>query len=414
VRICTIAARNYLPQARVLARSYARHHPGAECTLLLLDDPDGTVEAAGEPFEIVRPAQIAIDGFDGMAAMYGTLELATAVKPWLLRHLLARDRSPVAYLDPDIRFYAGLGAAAALLRDHPVVLNAHAGFEPIPRDGERPDELILLACGIYNLGFIALKPHEQTERLLDWWSERLRYDCVVDHPRGHFVDQRWFDLVHTVAPDFGVVRDPGFNVGHWNLHERDVERGRDGEYTANGEPLRFFHFSGFDPGQPQTLSKHQSRVELSAHPVLAALFRAYAGELRANGCGDETPASPYAHLADGTALVPVLRDAYREGSREGAFRFSPFTPKGTEEFLGWLREPAPVGAHAGLTRLCLSIHRVRPDLAAAWPDLDGPHAGYLLEWTRSHAEEELELPWHLVPGPADQVPRRSAASSAAR
>jgi hypothetical protein len=413
VRVCTIAARNYLPQARVLARSYARHNGGAECTLLLLDDPDCTVQAAGEPFEIVRPAQIGIDGFDGLAARYDTLELATAVKPWLLRHLLARDGTPVAYLDPDIRFYAGLGGAAALLRDHPIVLNAHVGFEPIPRDGERPDELILLACGIYNLGFIAVKPHEQTERLLDWWSERLRYDCVVDHPRGHFVDQRWFDLAHTVAPDFGVVRDPGFNVGHWNLHERKVERGPDGggEYTANGEPLRFFHFSGFDPGQPQTLSKHQSRVELGAHPVLAGLCRDYAAELRANGWGDETPASPYAQLADGTPLLPVLRDAYRAGSRAGAFRFSPFTPAGTEEFLAWLRGPAHVGAHAGLTRLCLSIHRVRRDLAAAWPDLDGPHAEYLLEWTRAHAEAELELPSHLVPR---QARPRSAASSAAR
>ena len=28
MRICTIVARNYLPQARVLARSYAQHNDG--------------------------------------------------------------------------------------------------------------------------------------------------------------------------------------------------------------------------------------------------------------------------------------------------------------------------------------------------------------------------------------------------
>jgi glycosyltransferase involved in cell wall biosynthesis len=381
----------------VLATSYARHNGEAGCTVLLLDDPDERLGDAGEPFRIVRPAEIGLDAFEEMAAMYDTLELATAVKPWFLRHLLERDRAPVAYLDPDMRFYAPIGDLPRLLEHHPFVLNPHVSLSPPPRDGERPDDLTLLACGIYNLGFIGVAPGPRTDLLLDWWSERLRFDCVVDHALGLFVDQRWFDLVHAVVPEFGVLRDPGFNVGHWNLHERDIER-REGGYVANGEPLRCFHFSGFDPDRPGELSKHQSRVRLATQPALAELCTEYADELRRHGHGDPVPESPYARLYDRTPLVPVLRHAYRSGAREGAFRSpSPFTREGTDEFLAWMREPARAGAPEGLTRLCLSVHAVRRDLAAAWPDLDGQQARYLVDWVRTHGHDALGVPWHLMP-----------------
>ena len=43
-----------------------------------------------------------------MAIRYSVLELSTAVKPWLLRHLMAATGEPVTYLDPDIRIYGSL------------------------------------------------------------------------------------------------------------------------------------------------------------------------------------------------------------------------------------------------------------------------------------------------------------------
>src|SRR5690348_12187490 len=98
MRICTVVARNYLPHARVLARSYARHNHGEPCSVLLLDDPQRTVEDASEPFEVLRPEEIGIERFEGMAAMYDLRELAAVLKPALLRHLLDRDGAPVACL----------------------------------------------------------------------------------------------------------------------------------------------------------------------------------------------------------------------------------------------------------------------------------------------------------------------------
>src|ERR1044072_301748 len=107
--ICTIIAANYAPFARVLAESFRAHHPDGRCFVLVIDDLDGFLDPAAAPFEIVRPADLDIEHFDPMAALYGILELATAVKPWLLRHLLAvRKAKALSYLDPDIQIFDSL------------------------------------------------------------------------------------------------------------------------------------------------------------------------------------------------------------------------------------------------------------------------------------------------------------------
>ena len=125
--------------------------------------------------------------------MYDITELATAVKPWLLEHLLAEHDTPVSYFDPDIRFYAPVDEINALAIEHELVLIPHI-TAPIPDDGEQPDELSLMASGTYNLGFVGMAPTARVRQLLGWWQKRLRYDCVIDHALGYFVDQRWFDL----------------------------------------------------------------------------------------------------------------------------------------------------------------------------------------------------------------------------
>ena len=141
MRICTIVARNYLAYARVLATSFREQHPAGECFVLVIDDVAGEVDDSTEPFRIVRPSDLPLQRFEAMAAMYDVTELATAVKPWLLEHLLAEGgEAPISYFDPDIRFYAPVEEIAQQAIDHELVLIPHI-TAPLPDDGQQPGEL---------------------------------------------------------------------------------------------------------------------------------------------------------------------------------------------------------------------------------------------------------------------------------
>jgi hypothetical protein len=209
VDICTIIAKNYVAYARVLARSFREHHPDSRCHTLVIDDAAGYLEADAEPFELVTPGQLDLEGFERMAARYDVLELSTAVKPWLLRHLLHdRGLEKVAYLDPDIQVCSSLAGIDALLDDHEIALIPHL-TEPIPDDGRKPSATDILIAGAYNLGFVALARRPEVDALLAWWAERLESECVVAPERGIFVDQRWMDFVPGFLERVAVVRDPG-------------------------------------------------------------------------------------------------------------------------------------------------------------------------------------------------------------
>ena len=62
---------------------------------------------------------------------------------------------------------------------------------------------------------------------------------------------------------------------------------------ADGRPLSFFHFSGFDPTRPKTLSKHQNRLEVEPGSDLAELLADFAKAMLRNGHAQTSPI-PYA------------------------------------------------------------------------------------------------------------------------
>jgi glycosyltransferase involved in cell wall biosynthesis/SAM-dependent methyltransferase len=392
--ICTIIAANYAPFARVLADSFRAHHPGSRVFVLVIDDVEGFLDPPNEPFEIVRPQDLSIDEFDRMAALYSILELSTAVKPWLLRYLLhKRGADALVYLDPDIQVFDRLDELEALLHEHRLVVTPHL-TAPMPRDGLRPSETDILIAGSYNLGFIALTPGPDTDALLDWWGERLATDCIVAPERGFFVDQRWMDFAPGLVPSFHVLRDPGYNVAYWNLPSREVEREGDG-WTVNGRPLRFFHFSGFDPKQPGMLSKHQNRIQLAQRPALRELCERYAELLLAR-----TPARSrswsykYDRLPDGTPIDAAVRLGYRRAVEAGEMALSPFTREGARALLRWLAtSPGGLGMPS---RYLLALHDTRAELRAAFPNPTGPDGARLVAWAQTTGRAIIPAP--LAPG----------------
>lgn len=404
--ICTIIAKNYVAQARVLARSFAEHHPEGRCHVLVIDDFDGYLDPAEEPFELLTPQQIDCEPFVEMAYRYTVIELSTAVKPWLLRHLLSAGRDAITYLDPDIRIYGSLQRLHDAAVEHRLALTPH-NTTPIPPDGERPTQIDILIAGVYNLGFVSLAPGNETDALLDWWSDRLERDCRVDPVYGYFVDQRWFDLAPGLMSDFAVIRDPEFNIAYWNAHSRRLEH--DGQrYTVDGRPLAFFHFSGFDPEQPHLLSRHQTRVRASENPALVRIMREYSEETMAAGYA-EASRWPYTwHLLPiGVVFDQRLRALYDAARESGELTESPFTPEGCAALLRWLAEPAP-GAPPGINRFLAHAYGTREDLREAFPDLGGGDLERLMTWLRTEGQAQFPVLEHL-PGMAPVLAEEQAA-----
>lgn len=396
--VCTIIAKNYLAHARVLARSFAEHHPEVTFHVLIIDDIDGYVDPASEPFEVVTPDMLDIEGFARMAAIYNVLELSTAVKPWLLRWMLASDpEGGAVYLDPDMRLYAPVTDMFEAVREHGLVLNPH-NTEPMPRDGRKPNEQDILIAGAYNLGFIGIGSGAFADKLLDWWAVRLEEDCIVDPARGFFVDQRWIDLVPGMAESFHVLRDPGFNVAYWNLPTRSLSR-HDESWCLNGDvPLRLFHFSGFDPERPYLLSKHQDRIQLSEHPDLLKLCTGYAEELLSCGVRDVSD-WPYTYdfSVSGIPLDRLVRRLYRDLMAEG-FDASLFEPAGEQAFLDAAKGPAEVGGEHGITRYLSTIYDLRQDLQNVFGTLASPEgARRFVRWAHTHGRHEMPIHELLMP-----------------
>ena len=401
---CTIVARNYLPFARVLAESLRSTNPGCRMVVLILDDMQDEVDPTIEPFEVVRPEDLEIDAAEPhrMAAIYDVMELATALKPWLLETLLKRGASEVLYLDPDIQVFSCLDPLSDLAAEHGIVLTPHT-LVPFPRDKKKCDEDGILAAGIYNLGFIGVSLKAMP--FLSFWQERLRRDCVLDPENMRFVDQRWVDFVPSMFDHF-IVRDPEYNVAYWNLHGRELSW--DGSsYGVNGRPLAFFHFSGYSPSAPYLLSKHQGdrpRILLSEQPALAKICNDYAALLTEEGHGTESQ-TPYgfAEAANGVRFDAAMRSVYRdllEAADEDSDLEVPdvFSRLGADFFMNLLNRPSDLEGWANVTTYLATTWLMRPDLQHHYPNPRFADHGGFLAWARNEvAEERMETSLATTP-----------------
>jgi glycosyltransferase involved in cell wall biosynthesis len=441
VLIASIVARNYLPQARVLARSFRAHHPTGRVLVLVLDPvtpgagipvPFPVTAAAGagpapglrpdEPFEVVTPSELGIEPAElrRMSTIYDVLELATALKPFLLRHLVVDRGEPTAtYLDPDIEVFAPLDDLHDLALAHGVVLTPHR-LVPLDEDGREPADTVFALSGAYNLGYVTVSAAALP--FLDWWAERCRRDCIHSVGEGLFVDQRWVDLAVTYF-DHHVVRDPGCNVAYWNLDRRPLTEatggGGDGPCLAGGVPLRFFHYSAYDPDVPHLLSRYQGerpRVLLSEQPALRRLCQRYGERLEAEGWSSHRSLGyGLDRAANGLRLDRTMRRLFRQellererGTADDVGKVDelpdPFDPDQADGFVALLRSPYPGSEAPRIPRYLYALYLTRPDLQQFFPDLTGEGGNHFLWWAREKGERELGLPAELLPSQDDLYP----------
>src|SRR3954462_11173262 len=155
-QVCTITTRSYLAQTRVLYRSFRRFHPDIPFHALVFDARAGAVE---ESFNWMLLEQIGLPPGEDlrMPMLYNVTELATALKPWFFRTLLARDSKSLLYFDPDIEIFSPVDHLARMALEHRLVVTPHT-TRPMSREDVKPNETDILSAGVYNLGFLGINP----------------------------------------------------------------------------------------------------------------------------------------------------------------------------------------------------------------------------------------------------------------
>jgi hypothetical protein len=318
--LVTVVTRNYIHFALALAESARIHQPDADFFICFADAPLSDwqhhaiqIEASAAEIQSFGAWELGIEPWRRMAFQYTPFELSCALKPFALQHVRDRGYTEIVYLDADMQLYRPLQAVFEALQTESIVLTPHL-LRPYPDDGQQPGEDLFLIAGTFNAGLVAVRSDETGTAFLTWWAQRLRTQCHQDMSGSFYVDQKWLSLAPGLFAGVHILRDPGYNAGHWTLPQFDLERSAAGEPSLGGRPLALFHFSGFSPGDPGTFLKFQSRLALAQVAVLQALVSAYhAAVNRYDRQEIVRPDCEYDKLRDGTRIRPQWREAVRRG-----------------------------------------------------------------------------------------------------
>ncbi len=388
VGICTIISKNYLAYARVLAESFSQHNDG-EIFVLLTDKINGYFNPKHEKFTLVEIEAIKdkIRDFDRFCFQYNITELNTAVKPFFLEHLFEKyPLQKLIFFDPDILITHNLNELFRLLDEFSIVITPHI-TQPF-RDSYKPAEIEILKAGIYNLGFIGLAHRESTKILLKWWKRCLERYCRMDVESGLFVDQKWMDFIPAFFKDVFILRDERYNVAYWNLHYRKACMERK-DILVNGKPVHFMHFSGFNPLDINSISRHQDRFNLKDLNHMRPVFEVYKNKLINNGYNDSKNwPSVFNYFDNGIEIKDIFKKIYWEIDEAAKHKLgNPFVTQGKNTFLHWLNDgidsKKPV-----ITRLMYEVYKRRMDVQRVYPDMFGSDREAFFEWFLTSGKRE--------------------------
>lgn len=334
IHVFTVAAGNYLPKARVLLASLRRQHPDWRLHFVVSDARPSEAALAGLGADEIHTLQdLDIPNLRRWAFCHSLIELATAVKPFALKNLLARaDCEAAIYLDPDIALFAPMTEVTAALAHSDIVLTPHMTTPESTAAGIVANEISTMQHGIYNLGFIGVAARDEGRRFAQWWAARTYRYCREDIPDGIYTDQRWVDFAPAFFDGVKVLRSPALNAAPWNLPTRVLAGDPSQGFTVDGKPLCFFHFSqlGVMPDARTT----------GGQAAGASLIDWYRRESQPTNAENEA-LRPYAydHFDDGTPVLMEQRLVYRVRTDVQRVYPDPFK-SGAESYLAWWRAHA--------------------------------------------------------------------------
>ncbi len=384
----TLAAKSSLAQARVVATSFAQHHPDAPFFVLLADEAEGYFDPADEAYRTLFLDDLDIPDVARFRFSFTSQELTYAATPFLIARLLDFGFERLLFIKQESLVLGELESVVADLPEGGVALTPHL-LAPLEGGDGAERELTILLAGVFNAGFVGVAAGADSARFLRWWQNRVYRNCRYAVAEGIHYEQRWLDLAPAYFERIKILHDAGLNVGHWNLPDRRVTVA-DGSVRAEGRECRLFRFSGYDPDHPEYATRYSPRLRTVELGHAAAVYERYRQALLAAGWV-ETRAWPYAydHFDNGVRIPDVARDIYRRLDDVTCFG-DPFDTRRPNSFFAWLRER--VDGRRGPTRFWFGVYEGRPDLQAAFPRVHGRHRRAFDRWIRSAGVSEYDVP----------------------
>ena len=341
MHIFTSISSNYIPKARVLARSVKKNVPHATFHLLLCDTPPVDFDLDREDFDnLILLDDLHIPDKQAWIFQHNVVELCTAVKGIGFREIFRKfGADKIIFFDPDMVLFSDIALIEQRLEQHCALLTPHQTEPETSRSAILDNEVGSLKHGVFNLGFLAVRNSPEGLRFIEWWSSRLLQFCFDDKRRGLFTDQKWVDLAPAFFPELGILREPQFNVSTWNLSHRDITGDLENGIFVNQSPLCFYHFSGIDSGAQKIMLDLYGQ----SNPLLGQLRQWYLQQCELMGQKQlgQLPCV-YGSYANGDVIRPAERLLYRYREQLPDQFPDPYaSPASGQSYQAWYRDNAP-------------------------------------------------------------------------
>lgn len=342
ISICTIVSLNYFANALTLFDSVKKFHNDIDCNLLIVDK-DINLKELKNTYKIYTLKDIKINKVEDLAFKYNVTEFNTAVKPFFMEYLYKNNNyESVIYLDPDMMLFNKMDLLLNLLDRYSMVLTPHI-CEDRYKEGTL-DEKSFLQTGVFNLGFIATKNDENTLNMLKWWKNRLYNECYLDGASGLAWDQKWMNFLPALFEGVYVLRNFGYNMAHWNMHERHLSKVNN-EYIINNKyKLVIYHFSQYKISNPEFIMmepnyivNNPKDVKLSERPDLNEIYKYYYEMIIKNDYEKYSKIKyGFNTFNNGVEILKVHRRLYGGFIGKVNFYKDPFSTEESNCFYKWL------------------------------------------------------------------------------
>lgn len=270
---CTIASFEYKPMVDLLVESFFKFHPKNKFIIFSGDLYDLKSVNESDYLEC-RRLHIESDS-ESKRLSY------SKIKPLVLKTLMEEGWQSIIFLDPDSLVMSSLDEIIDVVSNNSLTLTPHI-LKLVEENTIENFDKILLNSGMYNAGFIGLSKSEETIDFLKWWESRILERGIIYPNSGLHFDQRWLDLAPGFFKKICIIRDPGLNVGYFNIARRRIEI-ENGEYFINDSKLKLIHFSGFYPETIPSSNIFFPQVLVSDFGHLESVFKLHAEKLLALG-----------------------------------------------------------------------------------------------------------------------------------